>query len=87
MGIKRDLEGGAMKIDTMGYDIKISEFVNGLNSPTLEFSNEDEKTVLEFDMDRQGFEYTVEQFISALANYDEDLLIKTLSDYASLEVK
>ena len=74
-----------MKVDTMGLDVTI----NKTTPFDVEFilSNEDEQTKLNFKTDRMGIEHTAEQFISALANYDEELLIKTLSDYANLEVK
>ncbi len=76
-----------MKIDTMGLDVTIKDFIKGEKLPIITLSNEDEKIFLEFDTFGNGLEHTAEQFISALANYDEQLLVKLLSEFANLEVK
>ena len=74
-----------MIIYTDGLDVSIKELMENRIEFTL--SNENEKTQLDFQTDQQGMEHTAEQFISALANHNEELLIKLLSDFANLEVK
>ena len=77
-----------MKIETMGLDVSIEKLEIGNHKiPSLVLTHEDEKINLKFETTEQGMEHMVEQIISALADYDEDLLIKTLSDYANLEVR
>ena len=79
-----------MKLETMGLDTTITNEVYGnINHITLALKNDSlsEEIDIKFIMTDEGIEHTMEQMISAFANYDEQLLIKTLSDYANLEVK
>ena len=71
-------------------DVKITKEEYGqIKHVELNLSNDSisEQINLTFKMLGDGMEHTMEQMISAFANYDEQLLIKTLSDYANLEVK
>ena len=73
-----------MIIKGSGFDVKISKPIQECNLVDLTFTNEDEKTHIEFPMDSIEFEHTAEQFISALFNYNEDMAHRLYQEYGNV---
>jgi len=77
-----------MKLNTLGLDCKITNEVYGnINHITLALKNDSlsEEIDIKFIMTAEGIEHTMEQMISALFDYDEDMAHKICEEYGNMK--